>query len=884
MHCRRLNICFILVFLVVGFACQKPSPERVLTGNPKIDKLKIPEGFVVEHLYSPGENGQGSWVALTFDDKGRMIAADQYGFLYRLTFATKESEEAKPQVEKLIVGNVNEPQVGMGYAQGLLYAFNSLYVMVNHNPDEVFSKATGLYRIQDMDGDDAFETVTEIKTFSGLPGEHGPHSMKLSPDGKSIVFSAGNHVDVPVMDHYRLPKVWDEDNLFPLIKDPRGHANDREAPGGWIAQTDPEGKEWELIAAGFRNEFDIAFNEVGDLFTYDSDMEWDFGMPWYRPTRINHVTSGAEFGWRTGNAKWAPHYPDNLPAVLNIGQGSPTNVMFGTEAKFPSRYRSALFAFDWSFGIIYAVHLSPKGGSYEAKAEEFISGSPLPLTDGTIGPDGALYFATGGRRLDSDVYRVSYEGDLDSYQALSLEDMPEEAILRRKLEQYHAQNAAADGLDLAWEQLNHPDRFVRYAARLVLEHQPLDAWRSKALTESDPVKKIQAALAFARHGKPADATSLVKSLLTIEYAALSLEAKQDLLRTFEVILYRFGKATASVKQELIRYLSPHFPAEEFLLDRSLSVLLVYLEAPEAVAKTLMLLQNAKDDPDYQKTFTSSSELIFRNPQYGLDIASMLANVPPAQATYFATVLGGARVGWTADMRTTYFTWIKDALTRYKGGRSYVGFLDRTRKMALGHVPAAAYEKFNELSGASLLTSGGNEVVEPGIQPEGPGRNWSVEEALQATEELSARDFVRGKALYQATHCQSCHRMQGEGGTVGPDLSQVGRRFSKKDLLEAIIHPNAVISEQYHATVLELKAGGSLMGRLTDEDAENYYLSQNPFAPAELRAVPKREVSFAKKSEVSIMLPGLINPLNEEELKDLMAYLLAGGLKNSDFSD
>ena len=128
----------------------------------------------------------------------------------------------------------------------------------------------------------------------------------------SLYIVAGHHTDLPKMDAYRLPNVWQEDNLFPLNKDPKGHANNRMASGGWVANIDPEGKHWELISAGYRNPFDIAFNEVGDLFTYDSDMEWDFGMPWYRPTRICHVTSGSEYGWRTGNQKWSPYYPDNL--------------------------------------------------------------------------------------------------------------------------------------------------------------------------------------------------------------------------------------------------------------------------------------------------------------------------------------------------------------------------------------------------------------------------------------------------------------------------------------------------------------------------------------------------------------------------------------------
>ena len=223
---------FLGLILLVGFGCSPTGQERQLTGNPKIDKLKLPDGFEAELIYSPGENDQGSWVAMTFDDQGRMITSDQYGYLYRLELPPIGSDSTvKPKVEKLQVGNVADTLVGMGYAQGLLYAFNSLYVMVNHNPNEKFSKPTGLYRIQDLDGDDQFESVTTIRELKGQQGEHGPHSMKLTPDGKGIYLIAGNHVDVPEMNHYRLPKVWQEDNLFPLIKDPRGHANSRMAPG-----------------------------------------------------------------------------------------------------------------------------------------------------------------------------------------------------------------------------------------------------------------------------------------------------------------------------------------------------------------------------------------------------------------------------------------------------------------------------------------------------------------------------------------------------------------------------------------------------------------------------------------------------------------------------
>lgn len=873
------NLFLFSALILISIGCAKKEEEKSqLTGNPKIDKLKLPEGFVAEHIYSPGDMDQGSWVAMTFDDKKRLITADQYGFLYRLEIPPIGSDSLAPKIEKLIIGNVAEPQVGMGYAQGLLYAFNSIYVMVNHNGNETFEKGTGLYRIQDLDGDDQFETVTQVRAFTGEPGEHGPHSMKVSPDGQSIYLIAGNHVDVPEMNAYRLPKVWDEDNLFPLIKDPRGHANTRMAPGGWIAKIDPEGKNWELISAGYRNAFDFAINEAGDMFAYDADMEWDFGMPWYRPTRINHVTSGSEFGWRTGNSKWTPNYPDNLPAVVNLGQGSPTNLMFGTNAKFPEKYRTALYAFDWSFGIIYGIHLTPSGASYEAETEEFISGSPLPLTDGEIGPDGAMYFMTGGRRLESDLYRVYYGGDIDSNEKKPLlaADLPEEAKLRKQLEEFHFDGAPASALDLAWPNLKHKDRHVQYAARIVVEHQPLASWKAKALAEKDPATLTQLMIAMARHAGKGGSEPMIQALMAINYGSLDTKGKQDLLRAFELILYRQGDPNGAVKNQLIAYLDPNFPAKDNLLDRTMSVLMVHLEAPSAVEKTLALLKDAKDDPNYQKTYTSSSDLIMRNPQYGMDIANMLANMPPAQQTYFATVLGGAETGWTPARQEEYFKWVNNALTNYKGGRSYVGFLDRARKMALTHVAQADFAKYDEMSGGKLLTESGNDLANTGVQPEGPGRRWTLEEALPLMDTLVARDLVKGKAMYAATLCQSCHVIQGEGGAIGPDLSTLGTRFSAKDILTSTIDPSAVISEQYHATTLELKDGGSVVGRLTDEDDTNYFMSQNPFSPDDIRTVPKNTVRIAKNSEVSIMLPGLINRLNPEELRDLMAYLLSGG--------
>ncbi|KAA6439141.1 c-type cytochrome [Dyadobacter flavalbus] len=845
----------------------------------KVDKIKLPEGFKAEHLYSPSEEKNGSWVSMTFDDKGRMITSDQYGGLFRLVLPAIGSTE-KPKVETLRVEG-DTAKVAMGYAHGLLYAFNSLYVMINNRENPKFPKGSGLYRLQDTDNNDQYDKITLIKPLVG-EGEHGPHSIVLSPDKQSLYVVAGNFTDLPKMDSYRLMPNWKNDNLFPWIKDPRGHAVDRNAPGGWIAHTDPEGKKWELVSAGYRNSYDIAFNEAGDLFIYDSDMEWDFGTPWYRPTRVCHATSGGDYGWRTGSANTSPAFADFLSPIMNIGQGSPTNLIYLSNARFPAKYKNTLLAFDWSFGIVHGLHLKPNGSTYSADHEEFLSGAPLPLTDGAIGPDGALYFLTGGRRLESDLYRVYY-GDYQNIPAGSNEVKPEltaEHKQRTELEKFHAKKDPK-AVETAWPYLKSPDRFLRFAARLAIEHQPVAEWENKVYAEKDPQTLIYASIALAREGDSSKVGGpILKGLTKIDYNKLDDLQKQALLRAVEVTLYRTGQPDAATKQAVIAYLNPKYPSPNALQNRFLSKILITLEAPKAVEKTLALIEkNEKFDDKDNEMVTASADLILRNPQYGLDLAGLLEKMPPQQQTFYAIMLSSAKTGWTPQLSEQYFKWFHKAFS-YQGGRSYIGFIDKARQMALKNVPKDKVAYYNKLSGAELLTGTGNDLAKL-YTPKGPGRGWKVEEAVALVQDsLANRDFERGKMIFSAVLCSRCHMIQGEGSDVGPDLTQLGTRFSAKDVLESIILPDKTVSDQYASVAYTLKDGQSVVGRQINEDANFYHIAQNPFDSKTIRKISKKDVVSTKLSPVSIMLPGLINGLNPDELRDLVAYLMSGGNKQN----
>jgi putative heme-binding domain-containing protein len=119
-------------------------------------------------------------------------------------------------------------------------------------------------------------------------------------------------------------------------------------------------------------------------------------------------------------------------------------------------------------------------------------------------------------------------------------------------------------------------------------------------------------------------------------------------------------------------------------------------------------------------------------------------------------------------------------------------------------------------------------------------------------------------------------MRGSGGVAGPDLTQAGGRFGYADMLTAILEPSKTISDQYGSTVFFLRQGGSLTGRVIREDTDAYVVAQNPFAMHVTRKLPKKDVLRTRVSTVSSMLPNLVDRLNPEELKDLLAYIRSGG--------
>ncbi|MCE9606714.1 MAG: c-type cytochrome [Planctomycetia bacterium] len=857
------------------------GPSQAVVANQSL--FNVPAGFQVEKLFTVPKELLGSWVNIATDNKGRLIVSDQGNLgLCRVT-PPKLGSQDETQVERLDIKFEGKQMSG---AQGLLWAFDALYVCCNGGP------GSGLYRLKDTNGDDQFDEVVRLKDFRG-GGEHGPHAIRLAPDGKSIYLVAGNHTlppfqlktNSPIQTmggarteqlHATLPEGatsriapnWDEDSLLPRQWDSNGHAAGIVAPGGWIAKTDPDGKAWEMFSVGYRNQYDFAFNGDGEMFAYDSDMEWDMGSPWYRPTRVLHATSGSEFGWRSGTANWPAYYVDSLPQLIDIGPGSPVGVEFGYGAKFPAKYQKALFICDWTFATMYAIHMVPDGASYKAVKEEFVARNALPLTDVTIGTDGAMYFTVGGRGTQSELFRVTYVGTestapVDRQEAAGAELR----ALRRSIEAYHRADVedAAKAAAFLVPHLGHADQHIRYAARVALERLPLAAWQEQVLASDDAETVIIGVVGLARTADTPAQPKLLAALDKLNYAKLTEPQQVELLRAYQLVFIRLGLPDEGVRSVLGAKFDALFPGVSNAHNQELAILMVAMGSPGAAAKLMPMLSK---EPGAAATV--SSDLLARNKGYGGSIATMLANHPDLQQYQLAFTLRNLKNGWTPEQRKEYFSWFEKA-RKWSGGNSYQKFLTNIDNDAFANATDAERLMLESLKVRKPY------VVPPLPKPKGPGRDYPAAEIVELSNaKLKGRNFKNGQQMYAAARCVVCHRFGGDGGSTGPDLTQLAGRFNVKDLTDSIVDPSKVISDQYKASVVETKDGKTYTGRIVSDAKDTITLVVDPENSSKVLEIKKSEIEQQSPSSVSLMPKDLLKTLNENELLDLMAYLLSRG--------
>jgi len=744
-------------------------------------------------------------VALAFDDRGRAIASDENGGLYRVELAGEGGVG--------VVGLPLAEGLSIGGAQGLCHAFDALYVSVSSDGE------SGLFRLRDTDGDDRFDELERLRAFDG-GGEHGPHAVLAGPDEKLYVF-AGDEVPLPERARESFgPSLLPAGLLPPRIFVPEGREGERVLAGraGWVVRCKPDGSELELFVHGLRNAYDGAFDAQGELFTFDSDMEWDLGLPWYRPSRVYHLVHGADYGARYGTGKWPYSFGDTLPPALELGRTSPTGMLAGHRLLLGPRYGRALFAGDWLNGRILALFPGSEGASYRVESEVFAEGQPLQVTDLAAGPDGALYFTTGGRSTQSGLYRIVADAPgppaptpVDPARVTRPGAGSDDAVLRAAL--------------------GSADRFLRHAARFVLEQE--------GRLDFDPGTELRARrellLARVRTAPPEELDEVADALEQVETAGLDEEGLSWFLRTSSLVLQRRPELGLERRILWSERLLALFPTATTLLDREVAALLVELRSevfvPLAVAR--------------------------------------LAREELTEAFYYAFLLRDLDVGWNDELHAEYFRYLNRASLELKGGLDVSLLLSRVRRAATARLDKEERSKL----GPRLIPPVDTGTGTAQVHAREFVREWNLEELQALLPGLAEpRDLVRGAEVYREASCATCHVSRGIGVHRAPELSSVAARFSAEDLLEAIVEPSRVIAEQYRSSTFFLLDDSVQVGRILREGPAGVMLIHDA-PPYDAVFLLAEEIEERRESDLSSMPSGLLNTHGESDVLDLLAYLL-----------
>jgi putative heme-binding domain-containing protein len=228
--------------------------------------------------------------------------------------------------------------------------------------------------------------------------------------------------------------------------------------------------------------------------------------------------------------------------------------------------------------------------------------------------------------------------------------------------------------------------------------------------------------------------------------------------------------------------------------------------------------------------------------------------------------------WTVDHRARVLDWF-DVAAAHGGGNSYFGYVVAIRnRFVLGFSP-------NERGAlkARIMKPLVQDAPRAPVAPRPFAREWKLDEiAALAAKDSGPRDLENGRRIFGAANCYGCHRIAGEGSSVGPDLTGVGGRYGVRDILQSIVEPSRVISDQYQQMEFDSN-GRTIVGRVTNITGDSVIVSTDMLDPMKEVTLKRDEIDRQEPSKTSIMPEGLLNTFNENEILDLLGYLRAGGV-------
>ena len=790
------------------------------------------------------------------------------------------------------------------FARGL----NCIQGLAWHGRDLYLANSPDLTIVRDLDGDDEADEYVLLYTDLGNI-EHALHGLNFAPDGK-LYMSKGNSKglnqpgriapkaflklfgqtplsgapDIPP------PRTFTKENYRATYQDPK---DDWGRMGG-ILRANPDGTALEIVSRGFRNPWDIAFDDGFNWLGTDNDQS--------DGDRIFMPFFGADFGWAH---KWSPHWTGHghLPTVPISGPvftGSGTGIVFADTPGWPAAQRGVWFINDFLHRTTYVYRprwdgalLQPVGGKWEPFLR---AGTALfnPV-DIEHSPDGSLLVTSWGKSLGAEFKdgQQTNEGRLFRIKpaafTASVPTLPSTTSAFSQL-------AVALGSPIPAIRIAAADEILRRGAparrelvallaqekiptaqetwalwtlgRFALDDSTLDMWFASTGAARSPNARIQSLRIVShrlRESKRTDALppfvagALRDSEPRVRFAALQAIAQAPRPLLLDAVLAAVAAETDRVAFYSVWHALPLLTSPEnlraLLRDSRGGVRrAAFLALADRGALDEPAVRSHLGDSDRDTAALAGLWLARRDGNPLLDVSPLPGDFVGNVRVKIVPGLKPAVVRFTTDGTEPKFAQGEE------GAR--LTFTETTTLKAalfvngqkIGHTFNGVYRKLTPLPPPVSVT----------LTP--PAAAVTPAQVLAA---LPSADSTRGRAVFHAAGCITCHRVGPEGGAFGPELTGLGARGNVARAVRSILEPSAEIVEGFALNIYTLRDGKTLAGRIFEEDQSRFVIIHANNEPATITRV---DVVKQESTALSAM-PPFDSTMSATDLAALVAWLM-----------
>lgn len=672
--------------------------------------------------------------------------------------------------------------------------------------------------------------------------------------------------------------------------------------GGDIVRCRLDGTGLERVASGFWNPFDLKFDAHGRLLATDNDPDSR------GPNRLLHIVPGGNYGFRAlygGSGlhpyqAWNGDLPDTLPYVTGIGE-SPGALLDTAFAARPVGFAPGILVTVWGEHTVTLHRLHDAGTSVRGDSQVFLRGGkdfrPVALA---AAPDGTVFitdwvlsaYPNHGRGRIWKLTTAPGVAAKEPRAPFAATVAPAGEVRLARLRDARTPKALPE-LRAA---LSDADPFVRSAAVTALARPVFHAVMRGDLDNAEPARRLGALLALRRAeiGEPGpliaprlrDSDASVRQMALMwagEKVLVELAAEVDAaiaLPGLTAQLFEVWLATVQILQsDAAQRYAEHTPGSRIKRQPEPEFIarLVADETRPALVRSLALLRlddtKSPANHDLLLKLARSADSALQVQAIGRLAASEDPDTPPAlrqlahDPTQSPDVRAEAILALTAQAGVDLVPALDDpsATVRIQAAR--------TLRFAAAEPPvrAAAQRRLAVVRDDPRESVFAAELAHL-LAPNVAGRPDSVE-AWQAAL-APGGDMAAGRRVFFApqTMCAQCHRIDGRGGSLGPDLSVVGRTADRAQLVRSIVKPSDDIAPQFQGWEIRKNDGEVIVG-LQGHIRSGKGVSIIPIAGTEVTVADRHIAHFGALSG-SLMPEGLEALLSVEEFRDLVAFLAA----------